>query len=190
MLKVAVVGIGGWGKSHVRVLKLLSAEGLVDELYAVDIDENRLKWAQRVYGVSPLKTLDEAIRADVDAAIIATPTKMHYEHALRLLSAGISLLVEKPFAENYMQTVELLDRSRGVVITTGYVLRFRPAVRCLKENLNKLGGTVSTAGGPRRNLKESASSKILRYTTSTWPSTSPPTRPLWFLHMAWRKTAT
>ncbi|MEL9990779.1 MAG: Gfo/Idh/MocA family oxidoreductase [Thermoproteus sp.] len=143
MLKVAVVGIGGWGKNHVRVLKLLAAEGFVDELYVVDIDENKLKWAQKVYGASPLRTLDEVVKADVDAAIIATPTKMHYEHALRLLSAGISLLVEKPFTENYMQAIELLDRSRGVVITTGYVLRFHPAVKYLRENLNRLGGTVS-----------------------------------------------
>lgn len=143
MLKVAVVGVGGWGKNHVRVLKLLAAEGLVDELYAVDIDEGRLKWIKKVYGVRPLKSLDEAIKADVDAAVIATPTKMHYEHASSLLSAGISLLVEKPFTENYVQAAELLDKSRGVVVTTGYVLRFHPAIRYLKENLSRLGNVVS-----------------------------------------------
>jgi hypothetical protein len=64
MLKVAVVGVGGWGKNHVRVFKLLSAEGLVDELYAVDIDEGRLKWAEKVYGARPLRSIDEAVRAD------------------------------------------------------------------------------------------------------------------------------
>lgn len=143
MLKVAVIGVGGWGKNHVRVLRLLSMEDLVDELYAVDIDEGRLKWAEKVYGAKPLRSIDEAIKADVDAAIIATPTKMHYEHASVLLSAGISLLVEKPFTENHVQAVELIDRSRGVVITTGYVLRFHPAVRYLREGLNKLGDVVS-----------------------------------------------
>lgn len=143
MLRVAVVGIGGWGKNHVRVFKLLSTEGLVDELYAVDIDEGRLKWAEKVYGAKPLRSIEDVIKANVDAAVIATPTKMHYEHASLLLSAGISLLVEKPFAENYVQTIELLDKSRGVVVTTGYVLRFHPAVRYLKEGLHKLGDVVS-----------------------------------------------
>ena len=146
MLKVAVVGVGGWGKNHVRVFKLLSAEGLVDELYAVDIDEGRLKWAEKVYGARPLRSIDEAVRADVDAAVVATPTKMHRDHASALLDAGISILVEKPFTENYVQAVELLDRARGVVVTTGYVLRFHPAVRYLRDRLGDLGRVVSIYG--------------------------------------------
>ncbi|MGC8583776.1 MAG: Gfo/Idh/MocA family protein [Thermoproteus sp.] len=146
MLKVAVVGVGGWGKNHVRVFKLLSAEGLVDELYAVDIDEGRLRWAEKVYGARPLRSIDEAVKADVDAAVIATPTKMHRDHASVLLSAGVSLLVEKPFTESYLQAVELLDKARGVVVTTGYVLRFHPAVKYLRDRLGDLGRVVSVYG--------------------------------------------
>lgn len=144
MLRVAVVGAGGWGKNHVRVLRLLSAEGMVDELYVVDIDEDRLKWASKVYGASPLRTIDEAIKADIDAAVVATPTKLHYQHARALMESGISLLVEKPFTENYRQALELMDLRRGVkVVTTGYVLRHHPAVKFMRDNLGKLGGVVS-----------------------------------------------
>ncbi|MBP1449055.1 MAG: Gfo/Idh/MocA family oxidoreductase [Thermoproteus sp.] len=143
MFKVAVVGVGGWGKNHVRVLKLLSAEGWVDELYVVDIDEERLKWANKVYGAAPLRSIDEALRADVDVAIVATPTRLHHQHATALASSGIAVLVEKPFAENFRRALEVRDSAKGTLLTTGYVLRFHPAVRYLKENLGALGRLVS-----------------------------------------------
>ncbi|MFB6490891.1 MAG: Gfo/Idh/MocA family protein [Thermoproteus sp. AZ2] len=143
MLKVAVVGVGGWGKNHVRAMRLLSAEGLVEELYAVDIAEDRLKWAQRVYGAVPLRSIDEALKADVDAAVVATPTKLHHQHAAELASSGVAVLVEKPFAENYKLALEVRDRAKGVVATTGYLLRFHPAVRRLKEGAALLGKLAS-----------------------------------------------
>jgi len=80
-MKVAVVGIGGWGKNHLRVASLLRGEDLVDVVYAVDIDEGRLRWAEKAYGAVPVRGVENAANIDVDAAVVATPTTLHAAHA-------------------------------------------------------------------------------------------------------------
>ncbi len=42
-MKVLVVGIGSMGLNHIKVLTQLKKEGLVTEVYAVDIDRQRLE---------------------------------------------------------------------------------------------------------------------------------------------------
>lgn len=138
-MKVAVVGIGGWGKNHLRVVSQLRGEDLVDEVYAVDIDEAKLKWAEKVYKARSVKGIEKASDLDVDATIVATPTTLHAAHAAVFLSRGIPTLVEKPFAASLRETYELLDIARRTLVTTGYLLRFHQGVRYVKNNLGKLG---------------------------------------------------
>ena len=145
-MRVAVVGIGGWGKNHLRVAAQLRGEGLVDEVYAVDIDENRLKWAERVYRAVPVRGVDQAAGLDVDAAIIATPTTLHAAHATVFLSRGIPTLVEKPFAANLQEAYQLLDVAGKTLVTTGYLLRFHQGVRYIRENLARLGRFLTAYG--------------------------------------------
>jgi Predicted dehydrogenases and related proteins len=145
-MRVAVVGIGGWGKNHLRVVTLLKGEGLVDEIYAVDIDEDRLKWAERVYGARAVKGVDKAVDLDVDAAIVATPTTLHAAHASVFLSRGIPTLVEKPFAATLQETYQLFDVAGRTLVTTGYLLRFHQGVRYVKSNIYRLGRFLTAYG--------------------------------------------
>jgi len=140
---VAVVGVGGWGKNHVRVLRQLRGEGLVDTLYVVDVDEERLRWAERVYDAVPLKSIEDAVDRDIDAAIIATPTSLHYKHAKAFVESGISVLVEKPFTATVSEAESLYKAGGDVVITTGLLLRFHGAVRYVKQSMSKLGRVLS-----------------------------------------------
>ncbi|MEZ0319160.1 MAG: Gfo/Idh/MocA family oxidoreductase [Pyrobaculum sp.] len=138
-MKVAVVGIGGWGKNHLRVAAQLRGEGLVDVVYAVDVDEARLRWAEKVYGAVPVKGAEAAAGLDLDAAIVATPTTLHAAHAALFLERGIPTLVEKPFAASLRETYEILDRAGKTLVSTGYLLRFHQGVRYVKNNLGRLG---------------------------------------------------
>lgn len=145
-MKVAVVGIGGWGKNHLRVVAQLRGEGLVDVVYAVDIDAERLKWAEKVYYAKPVRGVEEAADLDVDAAIVATPTTLHAAHSAVFLSRGIPTLVEKPFAATLKEAYDILDLAGKTLVSTGYLLRFHQGVRYIKSNLDRLGKFLSAYG--------------------------------------------
>lgn len=145
-MKLAVVGIGGWGKNHLRVAALLRGEGLVDEIYAVDIDRERLKWAEKTYGAVPVEGVEKAASRDVDAAIVATPTNLHAEHAAAFLTRGIPTLVEKPFAASLEETYRLLDAAGKTLVTAGYLLRFHGGVKYVKNNISRIGKFLAAYG--------------------------------------------
>jgi len=134
VLKVAVVGVGGWGRNHVRVIRQLAGENLVDEVYVVDVDEEKLKYASKVFGAIPSHSI-ERVAERVDAAIVATPTNMHFQHAMEFIKRGVHVLVEKPFTSNVGEAIRLLEAAErnGLVVTTGFLLRFHPGVRRIKE---------------------------------------------------------
>ncbi|MGB9734223.1 MAG: Gfo/Idh/MocA family protein [Conexivisphaera sp.] len=132
--RIAVVGVGGWGKNHVRVLKELGA------LVAVcDTNPSRaLEFSDR-YGVHGYSGVDELIaKEEFDAAVIATPTSTHREVALKLIDAHKHVFVEKPIAPNVQEAKEIVDAAAraGVILAAGYIERFNPAVSELKSMMD------------------------------------------------------
>ncbi|MGC8695141.1 MAG: Gfo/Idh/MocA family protein [Conexivisphaera sp.] len=132
--RIAVVGVGGWGKNHVRVLKELGA------LVAVcDTNPSRaLEFSDR-YGVRGYSGVDELIaKEEFDAAVIATPTSTHREVALKLIDAHKHVFVEKPIAPNVQEAKEIVDAAAraGVILAAGYIERFNPAVSELKSMMD------------------------------------------------------
>lgn len=132
-LRVAVVGAGQMGRYHARV----AAEWEQTELAAVvdpDPDSERVA---RTYGARWLGGLDELLAEPPDLAILTVPTSSHRELGLRLLEAGIPVLVEKPLAPTIEEAEELVAAAQrtGVPLAVGHVERFNPAVRALEAKL-------------------------------------------------------
>jgi len=51
------------------------------------------------FGVPLFRSLDELIdKEPPDGVILATPNKLHLEHAMRCMEAGLPMLLEKPIA--------------------------------------------------------------------------------------------
>ncbi len=130
-MRVGVVGVGGWGKNHLRVLKELEALASF-----CDVDEEKVRLYSRKYGVNGYTSMEEMLRDErLDAVVIATPTRTHFGLAKRALEKGLHTFVEKPFTGSYelgKKLVSLADE-RGVILGVGYIERFNPAVRRLKE---------------------------------------------------------
>lgn len=124
-VRVAVVGAGHLGRIHARILAGLPETTLVA---VVDPLENSRREVAAQHGVSAYAGHRE-ILGQIDAAVIATPTRFHCQVAKELLAAGIHLLVEKPLAATTSQAAELVDlaRRQGVVLQVGHVERFNPA---------------------------------------------------------------
>ena len=134
-LKVAVVGAGHLGRIHAR---LLSGIDRVELVGVVDpVEEVRRHVAQQ-YATRALADHGELI-GQVDAAIVATPTRDHHAVALDLLNRGIHLLVEKPLASTLAEADQLVDAARagGVVLQVGHVERFNPALAAAKPHVGQ-----------------------------------------------------
>src|SRR6266481_3681450 len=92
--RVAVVGVGEFGRNHVRIVHQSPRASLVA---VVDTDPARA--AEIAAANSCVAFTDpRALAGKVDAAIVAVPTSAHADVACALLESGIDVLVEKPIA--------------------------------------------------------------------------------------------
>lgn len=129
-IRIGVIGVGGWGKNHVRVLNELKA------LEAIcDLNEEKVKEYSRKYQVNGYTNLDEFLKHNLDGVIISTPTKTHYEIALKSIERGLNVMVEKPFTYEIEEGEKLVRRAKekNVILTVGFIERFNPAMREVKR---------------------------------------------------------
>ncbi len=124
-IKVAVVGVGHFGRLHAEKYRSLSGARLVG---VVDADGERAAAVAGPLGVEAFTGLDQ-IQGRVDAVSVAVPTKAHFDVAAACLTAGIHCLVEKPIAETVEQAARLIqlakDQSR--ILQVGHLVRFDAA---------------------------------------------------------------
>ncbi len=129
--RVAVVGVGEFGRNHVRVIR----QSPRAELAAVaDINSARASEAAAGEGCAALADARE-LAGKVDAAIVAVPTSAHADTGCALLEAGIDVLVEKPIAPDVAQADRLIQaaEANGRVLQVGHLERFNPAVIALQK---------------------------------------------------------
>lgn len=125
--RVGVVGAGGLGVHHVRILRDLSGDRFVG---FVDENPARAAAVAEQLGVRTLPSLD-ALLAEVDAVSVVVPTTAHHAVASAVLAAGKHVFIEKPFTVTLDEADDLiaLARTAGVVLQVGHVERFNRAVR-------------------------------------------------------------
>lgn len=130
-MKIAQIGIGGWGKNHIRVLSQLGV------LVAVcDADEIKAKEAGQKYAVNHYTSIDTMLDSEkIDAVFVCTPTVTHFDIATKLIERKKSVFVEKPMTYKSEEGIKLaeLAKKNGVILTCGYIERFNPAVEIVKE---------------------------------------------------------
>lgn len=128
-VRLAIVGVGHLGRHHVRVAGSLPGFALVG---IHDHHDGRAEEVAREAGTRVLPGPD-AVAAEAQAVVIATPTTSHAELARFFLERGLDVLVEKPIASSAAEAEGLvrLARSRGRVLEVGHVERYNPAVQAL-----------------------------------------------------------
>ena len=130
-MRIAQIGVGGWGKNHVRILSEIEALSAV-----CDIDHKLAKEFGEKYSVNYYKSLDELLDSEnFDAAFVVTPTSTHMEIASRLLEARKHVFVEKPLTYKSRDGEKLVEiaKRKKVKLKCGYIERFNPAANTVKE---------------------------------------------------------
>jgi predicted dehydrogenase len=134
MVGVGIIGYGYWGPNLVR--NVIEASGATVRMVC-DQRRGRLDQAAvRFPGVRTTTSADELI-ADpaVDAIAIATPVSTHFHFAMRALTAGKHVLVEKPLASTAEEGRRLIEEAarRGLVLMVDHTFVYTGAVRKIRE---------------------------------------------------------
>jgi len=132
-IKVAVIGVGAFGRNHARVYRQLQQAGSVRLVGVVDADRARAEAVAREFGCAAFGSVEQMLttHSDVQAASVAVPTVLHLEVARALMEAGVDVLIEKPVAATLVEADELirLAAQHTRVAQVGHLERFNPAVR-------------------------------------------------------------
>ena len=137
-LRIAQVGYGYWGPNLARNLYQMPD---VELAYLVDRDPQVLANVAGLFPGTTLAADAEQVLADetVDAVVIATPAKTHFDLAHKALSVGKHVFVEKPLAMQLDEARTLVDLAaqRGRVLMVGHVFEYNSAVRYIKTALDQ-----------------------------------------------------
>ncbi|EHQ34319.1 Gfo/Idh/MocA family protein [Methanoplanus limicola] len=124
-MDVGVIGTGVMGKNHVRVYSEMKEVG---DLFLYDVNSSASSGIAKGCGINVVDSVDELLK-NVDAVSICVSTQYHYETAVQVARAGISMLIEKPICQTSKQGEELLSEiPDDIVAGVGHIERFNPIV--------------------------------------------------------------
>lgn len=134
-MRVAVIGVGDFGRNHVRVYRELENVELVGVL---DANTERAAEVAKEFSTAALSNY-ESLAGRVDAVSLAVPTANHARVGCTLLEQKIDVLVEKPIAASLQEADALITTARkhGRILQVGHLERFNPAVLAVEPILNR-----------------------------------------------------
>ncbi len=152
MVRIALIGCGAIAEQvHFPVL---AGREDVSLLALVDKNLERARYYTKGYNVPYVANdISELPLEEIDAAVIATPPVYHAPLALKLISQGIHVLVEKPLALSYAEAEKIvaLAEKKNVKVAVPLYRRLFPSFRLLvsliKNNIFGLPLTFSLQGG-------------------------------------------
>jgi len=166
-VRVAVVGTGDWwGRQHAELFA-----GRADTSLVAVVGRDPARTAARAaeFGTAGYVDLDEMLeRARPDLVTVCLPNERHYEPTLRLIRAGVPLLLEKPlvFALPEADTLIAEAARRDLFVGINFNHRYAKPVRLAAEAIDRgdlgrlafatwrFGGEPGTSSHPHANLIE------------------------------------
>ena len=111
MFRIAVIGVGRWGRNIVKTLCTLRQDRVIDHLAICDVDEVKLREVSNQFKIEYMyNNVDDLLtKFKPDAVIVATPIDKLYDVSKIVLSYGVHALIEKPVATSSNQIQDLID---------------------------------------------------------------------------------
>ncbi len=142
MPRIGVVGTGGWGKNHVRVVNELHSLAAI-----CDMNKERADSFSKNFHVPAYPSLDAMLKKEkLDAVTICTPASTHFSLASQALAAGLHTFVEKPMTTTIRDGEMLIQAAKDAkrTLTVGFIERFNPPITALKQMIaeGKMGEPI------------------------------------------------
>ena len=137
-LRVAMIGCGAIAEAyHLPALERHARR--LEHIVLVDPDLRRAEaLASTLSGVhTRIAARHEHVWNDIDAAVIATPPRLHADIAMPLIARGVHVFCEKPLAESASDAAAMIQRAEqsGVWLCVNQTRRSYPALRRVKDLL-------------------------------------------------------
>lgn len=142
-IRIGVVGVGFMGRQHVEFIGA-SPRARLSAVADPAVAEGR-------FGCPAYRDVGAMLDAEhVDGVIIANPNALHVDTAIQCLEAGVAVLLEKPLAVDYAQSLRIVDavaRLNGRLLV-GHHRRHHPSVARARAALRdgELGRLVAVNG--------------------------------------------
>lgn len=132
-MRISIIGLGTWGKNLLREYSKICSVPIC----VTKSDKNKIRWLQNNYpSVKHTNSFKDVLNnQNIDAVVIATPIKTHFDLAFRALSAGKHVFLEKPIATNSHDAKKLLKvaNDKNLVLFVGHVFVYHPVLTKLKS---------------------------------------------------------
>ena len=146
-LQVALIGCGGRGLGHVRVLQEFDDVEMVAVCDPIEAARNAAGDEFNIAG--RYASVDEMLDAEsLDAVFVATPAHLNGEAALPCLERGVNTLMEKPPGMSVAETTALRDAAArtGAKSMVGWNRRFHPIIVKAREMVEARGAVTQLVG--------------------------------------------
>ena len=133
------------GENHVRVYHKMEEANLMG---VSDVSERALKKIEKKYGAKGYTDYCELLaNPEIEVVSVCVPTTFHHDVVMEAIKHKKHVLVEKPIAFTLTEAEEMIAAAKeaGVILATGHVERFNPAVQKAKELIDDgvIGDIVS-----------------------------------------------
>ncbi len=111
--RIGIIGLGIMGNSYA---KIYAAHPLAQVAAVCSLRQDQIDKVRSLYGIQDGYTDYRKMleRKDLDAVVVATPDRHHFEPARAVLESGRHALVEKPFTTSTAEADELIRISQRV----------------------------------------------------------------------------
>lgn len=134
MITLGVIGLGYWGPNLARNFSALPGCRVKR---ICDVNQERLSYIKSLYsGFETTTDFNRLIEdPEINAIVIATPVRYHFEMAMQSLLADKHAFIEKPMACSVKEAQLLikLAKDRGLTVMVGHTFIYSPAVRKIKK---------------------------------------------------------
>jgi inositol 2-dehydrogenase len=145
-LGVGVVGVGRMGRCHAENLRLRVPEAKLVAVADVDLEAARRLAADLEIEHSYASIEELVKRKDIDAVVIASPSRFHLANVQTVAAAGKHMLCEKPLA----LTIDGVDDAiaaaskANVLLQVGFMRRYDPAYvdACKRIEAGEIGTPI------------------------------------------------
>ncbi len=121
--RIGFLGVGWIGRHR---MEAMLATGLVEAAAVSDPSpEMRAEAAKLAPDAAAVDSLDALLAHDLDGLVVATPSALHADQAIRALDAGVAVFCQKPLGRDAAETARVVEAARRADRLLGVDLSYR-----------------------------------------------------------------